>query len=56
MIIPGSKKLKDIDHFLQPLVEELLELDSGVETVDGDSKSRFSLHAWVTFVTGMFNL
>ena len=43
VIIPGSKKLKKLDTFLQPLVEELLELNEGVQAFDGNTKSMFPL-------------
>jgi hypothetical protein len=53
MVIPGPKKPKDLDSFLRPLVDELLELGRGVESVDGDTRSKFSLRAHITIVTGM---
>jgi hypothetical protein len=53
MVIPGPKKPKDLDSFLRPLVDELLELGRGVESVDGDTRSTFSLRAHITIVTGM---
>ena len=43
VIIPGPKKPKKLDTFLQPLVEELLELDEGVQAFDGNTKSMFQL-------------
>jgi Transposase family tnp2 len=52
MIIPGPQKPKDLDTFLQPLVEELKLLDRGVEAYDANTGSTFNLKAWVTMVTG----
>lgn len=52
LIIPGPKKYKNIDSFLQPLVDELIQLESGVESVDGESHTNFNLRAWVILVTG----
>lgn len=52
VVIPGPKKPKELDTFLQPLVEELLQLDQGVQAFDGNTKSAFQLRAWVTIVTG----
>jgi hypothetical protein len=52
LLIPGPKKPMDLDTFLQPLVDELLELDKGVPAFDGYTGARFLLRAWVTMVTG----
>jgi hypothetical protein len=52
MIIPGPKKPKDLDTFLRPLVDELKQLDSGVEALDANTGRTFMLRAWVTMVTG----
>jgi hypothetical protein len=43
---PASPK-KDFDLFLEPLVEDLLELWSGVHAYDGRSGKMFNLHATV---------
>ena len=48
LLIPGRECLgKDIDVFLEPLVEEFLELWKGVPTVDALSEKKFDLHAAV---------
>jgi Transposase family tnp2/Domain of unknown function (DUF4218) len=52
LVIPGPKKPEDLDSFLRPLVDELLELDKGVDAWDGHSMTPFNLKAWVTMVTG----
>jgi hypothetical protein len=52
LVIPGPKKPHDLDTFLRPLVDELLDLDKGVYAWDGYSKTPFQLKAWVTMVTG----
>ena len=41
VIIPGPKKLKKLNTFLQLLVEELLELDEGVQAFDSNTKLIF---------------
>lgn len=44
MIIPGpSGPGNDIDVYLQPLVEELLQLWKGVDTFDCTTKKKFRL-------------
>lgn len=46
MIIPGPDSPgNDIDVYLQPLIDELLQLWEGVETFDASSKKKFSLRA-----------
>ncbi|WVZ84116.1 hypothetical protein U9M48_031177 [Paspalum notatum var. saurae] len=46
MIIPGPESPgNDIDIYLQPLIDELLELWVGVKTVDASSKKKFTLRA-----------
>jgi len=48
LLIPGpSCPGKDMDLFLQPLVEELLSLWSGVPTLDALTGKEFDLHAAV---------
>jgi len=48
LLIPGREcPGKDIDVFLEPLVEEFLELWKGVPTVDALSEKKFDLHAAV---------
>jgi hypothetical protein len=51
-IIPGPHKPKDLDSFLQPLVEELKDLDRGVQAYDANTGCTFNLKAWITMVTG----
>ena len=52
LVIPGPNKPQEIDTFLRPLVDELLDLDKGVDAWDGYSNTPFQLKAWVTMVTG----
>ena len=52
LIIPGPKKYRDLNSFLRPLVDELLQLGRGVQAYDGDSRRHFELHSWVILVTG----
>ncbi|WVZ53295.1 hypothetical protein U9M48_004261, partial [Paspalum notatum var. saurae] len=57
MIIPGPESPgNDIDIYLQPLIDELLELWVGVKTVDASSKKKFILRAallWtITYLYG----
>jgi hypothetical protein len=52
MVIPGPHKPKELDTFLQPLVEELKQLDRGVEAYDANTGCTFDLKAWVMMVTG----
>ena len=47
MVIPGPQKLKELDTFLQPLVEELKRLDRGVEAYDANTGFTFDLKTWV---------
>ena len=52
MVIPGPQKPKELDTFLKPLVEELKQLDRGVEAYDANTDCTFDLKAWVMMVTG----
>lgn len=46
MIIPGPESPgNDVDVYLEPLIDELLELWGGVETFDASSEKEFSLRA-----------
>lgn len=48
LLIPGPKSPgKDFDVFLEPLIEDLLELWKGVRTYDANTRQTFSLHAAV---------
>lgn len=52
MIIPGPKAPRNLDSYLRPLVDELKELDHGVEITDGRTGGSFTLRAWTIIVTG----
>ena len=48
LLIPGPKSPgKDFDVFLEPLIEELLQISSGVMTYDAASRTKFNLYAAV---------
>ena len=48
LLIPGpTSPGKDFDLFLEPLIEELLELWGGVKTLDASSGKEFKLRAAV---------
>ncbi|CAN6171423.1 unnamed protein product [Urochloa humidicola] len=48
LLIPGPQcPGKDFDVFMEPLVEELLELWKGVSTFDASSRKKFDLHTAV---------
>jgi len=51
-IIPGPKKPWDADSFIHPLVQELLELATGVSAFDALSSTLFALHAYVITAFG----
>jgi hypothetical protein len=51
-VIPGPKKPCDFDSFLQPLVQELLQLEIGVSAFDAITKVVFLLHAYLIVVFG----
>ena len=50
--IPGPKKPSDLDSFLWPLIQELLQLEMGVSAFDAISNSVFLLHAYLIAVFG----
>jgi hypothetical protein len=52
LVIPGPHKPKELDTFLQPFVEEMKQLDSGIEAFDAYTKCAFTLRAWTIIVTG----
>ena len=51
-VIPGPKKPKDFDSFLWLLVEELLELSTGVRAFDVLTETMFSLRAFLILTFG----
>jgi hypothetical protein len=54
-VIPGPKQFKDLSSFLVPLIDELLELESGVQTVDSSAppfKKEFTLRAFLLLAFG----
>ena len=52
-IIPGPNSPKDIHSFLQPFIDELLQLEAGVPRVhDGSNESLFTLHAYLCLCSG----
>ncbi|KAL3689491.1 hypothetical protein R1sor_015800 [Riccia sorocarpa] len=48
LIIPGPKKVKNFDVYLQPLVEELQQLWTGVDDVYDDRTTRIGRDRWFT--------
>ncbi|KAL6909850.1 hypothetical protein ACP4OV_001509 [Aristida adscensionis] len=55
MIIPGPDSPgNDIDVYLQPLIDELLQLWGGVETFDASSQKKFSLRAMLLWTLNDF--
>ena len=51
-VIPGPKKPGDLDSFLWPLVQELLQLELGVSAFDAITMAVFLLHAYLIVVFG----
>ena len=51
-VIPGPKKPKDVDSFLYPLIEELLELSQGIRAFDASTGHYFSLRAFLLLAFG----
>lgn len=51
-IIPGPKKPTDLDSFLWPLVQELLQLAIGVTAFNACTKCMFLLHVYLIVVFG----
>jgi hypothetical protein len=51
-VIPGPKKPGDLDSFLWPLIQELLQLKVGVSAFDAVTKAVFLLHAYLIVVFG----
>lgn len=52
MLIPGPHEPKDLNSFLRPLVDELLELSRGISAFDAYSNSSFNLKAHAVLVGG----
>ncbi|KAL3701019.1 hypothetical protein R1sor_019041 [Riccia sorocarpa] len=48
LIIPGPKKVKNIDIYLEPLVEELQQLWTGVDDVYDGRTERIGRDRWFT--------
>jgi hypothetical protein len=46
-VIPGPKKPADMDSYLWPLIQELLQLEIGVKAFDALTKSLFLLHTFL---------
>ena len=56
LLIPGPKSLgKDFDLFLEPLIEELLDLWKGVSTYDACTGRKFNLRAAVLWCIHEFS-
>ncbi|KEP45893.1 transposase family Tnp2 protein, partial [Rhizoctonia solani 123E] len=51
-VIPGPHSPKDLNSFLQPLIDELIELARGVEAVDVVNEQIFSLRAHIIAAFG----
>jgi len=51
-VIPGPKKPGDLDSFLWPLVQELLQLELGVSAFDAITVTVFLLRAYLIVVFG----
>ena len=52
-IIPGPRSPKDIHSFLRPMIDELKQLELGIENVyDASTNSTFTLRAHLCMVTG----
>jgi hypothetical protein len=51
-VVPGPKKPIDMDSFLWPLVEEMLQLAAGITAFDSLSRSAFVLRAYIILVFG----
>ncbi|CCD56290.1 hypothetical protein BofuT4_P149000.1 [Botrytis cinerea T4] len=62
-LIPGPKKVGDLDSFLQPMVDEMLVLGKGIDNITAEDNSKhrlynsftkkpFTLRAWIIIVSG----
>src|SRR6201999_466480 len=51
-VIPGPKKPSDMDSFLWPLVQELVQLEIGIKAFDALSRKVFLLHVFLLLVFG----
>jgi len=51
-VIPGPKSVKDINSFLWPLYNKLVDLTKGIKTPDLQSHEFFQLHAYLLLAFG----
>jgi hypothetical protein len=51
-VIPGPKSYSNVDSFLQPLVDELLDLQEGVRAYDASEAGDFILRAYPVLFAG----
>ena len=51
-ILPGSNTAKDLNSFLQPLIDELLKLEYSIQAFNSYNNTIFQMRAQVTLVTG----
>ena len=51
-VIPGPKSVKDVDSFLWPLYDKLVDLAKGVKTLDLQSREFFKLRAYLLLAFG----
>jgi hypothetical protein len=51
-VIPGPKKPSDMDSFLWPLVQELIQLEIGIKAFDALTRRAFLLRAFLILVFG----
>jgi hypothetical protein len=55
MHIPGPRKHGDLDSFLRPLINELLELEAGIDMTDSYRGCVFTLRAHLVLVVGQLH-
>ncbi|EXX72071.1 hypothetical protein RirG_072760 [Rhizophagus irregularis DAOM 197198w] len=51
-LIPGPKAPKNFNSFLQPLIDELKQLQEGIQCIDGLTENTFTLHAHILSISG----
>ncbi|CUA70931.1 Elongator complex protein 1 [Rhizoctonia solani] len=51
-VIPGPNQPKEINTFIEPLIEELEDLARGVPAFDSDKEEKFCLHAYLIVCFG----